>query len=56
MSNTAVLGLGGLGVTFSPLDPRIEGSNLAKVYGFFSGHKNPEHKSSGRDFKPGSRV
>ena len=25
----------------------------AEVDGFFSGRKNPEHKSSGRDFKPG---
>ena len=47
------VGLGGLGVTCSPRDPRFDGSNLAEVDGFFSGRKNPEHKSSGRDFKAG---
>ena len=26
-------------------------SNPGEVDGFFSGRKNPEHKSSGRDFK-----
>ena len=46
-------GLGGLGVTCSPRDPRFAGSNPAEVNGFFSGRKNPEHKSSGRDFKLG---
>ena len=29
------------------------GSNPTEVDGFFSGRKNPEHKSSGRDFKMG---
>ena len=43
----------GLGVTCSPRDPRFTGSNSAEVDGFFSGSKNPEHKSSGRDFKLG---
>ena len=38
--------LGGVGVKCSPRDPRFAGSNLAEVDGFFSGHKNPEHKSS----------
>ena len=42
----------GLGVTCSPRDPRFAGSNPAEVDGFFSGRKNPEHKSSGRDFRP----
>ena len=42
--------LGGLGVTCLPRDPRFAGSNPAEVNGFFSGHKNPKHKS-GRDFK-----
>ena len=46
------VGFGGLRVTWSPWDPRFVGSNPAGVNGF-SEHKNPEHKSSGRDFKPG---
>ena len=45
--------LAGLGVTCSPRDPRFAGSNSAEVDEFFSGRKNPEHKSSGRDFKLG---
>ena len=45
------VGLGGLGKTCSPQDPRFAGSNPIEVDGFFSGHKNPEQKSSGRDFK-----
>ena len=40
--------IGGLGVTCSPRDPRFTGS----YPWIFSGHKNPEHKSSGRDFNP----
>ena len=51
MTNVGGVDLGGLGVTCSPRDPRFAGSNLAEVDGFFSGLKNPEHKSSGRDFK-----
>ena len=43
------VGLGGLGVTCSPRDPRFAGSNPGEVNGFFLGRKNPEHKSSGRD-------
>ena len=46
-----MVGLGDLEVTCSPRDPRFAGSNPTKVEGFFSGRKNPEHKSSGRDFK-----
>jgi hypothetical protein len=42
-----------LGVTCSPQDPRFAGSNPAEVDVFFPGRKNPEHKSSGRDFKLG---
>ena len=49
--NLSTVGLGGLGVLCSLRDPRFVGSNPAEVDGFFSGHKNPEHKSSGRDFK-----
>ena len=40
--------LGGLGVTCLPRDPRFAGLNPAEVDGFFSEHKNPEHKSSRR--------
>ena len=47
------VGLGGLGVTCSPRDPRFAASNPSEVNGFFSERKNPEHKSSGRDFKLG---
>ena len=50
---TSHVGLGGLGVTCSPRDPRFAGSNPADVDGFFQDVKNPEHKSSGRDFKQG---
>ena len=44
--------IGGLGVTCSPRDLKFAGSNPTEVMDF-SGHKNPEHKSSGRDFKLG---
>ena len=43
--------LDGLGVKFSPQDPRFTDSNPAEVSNF-SRRKNPEHKSSERDFKP----
>ena len=46
-----MVGFGGLGITCSPRDPRFAGSNPIEVDGFFSGCKNPEHKSSGRGFK-----
>ena len=45
--------LGGLGVKYLPRDPRFAGSNPTEVDGFFSGRKNPEQKSSGREFKLG---
>ena len=49
-----VVGLGGLGVMCSPRDPKFGGLNTSEVDGFFfSGRKNHEHKSSGRDFKLG---
>ena len=51
--NLITVGIGGLGVTCSPRNPRFAGSNPAEVDGSFSGSKNPEHKSSGRDFKLG---
>ena len=47
------VGLSGLGIMCSPQDPRFTGSNPAKVDGFFLGRKNPEYKSSGKDFKLG---
>ena len=47
------VGLGGLGVTCSPRYPRFAGSNPAEVNGFFQDVKNPEHKSSERDFELG---
>ena len=52
-SVTAVHVIVGLGVTSSRRDPRFTGSNLIEVDVFFSGCKNPEHKSSGRDFRLG---
>ena len=42
----------GLGVTCSLRDPRFTDSNPAEV-DFFSGRKNPEHKSTERAFKLG---
>ena len=45
-------GLGGLGVTCSLRDPMFAGSNATEVDGFLS-LKNPERKSSVRDFKLG---
>ena len=51
--NNVLVGLGGLGVTCTPRDLRFAGSNPAEIDGSFSGRKNPEHKSSGRDFKLG---
>ena len=48
-----LIGLGGLGVTCLPRDPRFAGLNPTEVDGFFSGRKNPEHKSSVRNFKLG---
>ena len=47
-----MVGLDGLGVTCSPRDPRFAGSNPTEVDGFFL-RKNPEHKSSGRNFFAG---
>ena len=50
---TMEVGFGGLGVTCSPRDPRFAGSNPTEIDGFFSRRKNPEQKSSLRDFKLG---
>ena len=49
--NTYSVGLGDFGVTCSPRDPGFAGSNPTEVDGFFSGRKNPEHKSSEKDFR-----
>ena len=44
MSYFTEVGLGGIGITLSPRDPRFAGSNPAEVDGFFfPGHKNPDH-------------
>ena len=43
-----VIGLGGLGVTCSPRDPRFADSNPAEVDGFF---QDSEQKSSGKNLK-----
>ena len=45
-----------LGGLQEPFDPRFAASNPAEVDGLFSGRKNSEHKSSGKDFSHGSRV
>ena len=53
-ANTLVslVSLGGLGVTCLHRDSRFAGSNPTEVDGFL-GRKNPEHRSSGMDFKLG---
>ena len=56
LNYSVLVGLGSLGVTCSPWYPRFAGSNPAEMEGYFSGRKNPEHMSSGREFKLGSRV
>ena len=53
---SSLVGLDGLGETCSPRDPRFSGSNPTEVNGFFQDGKNPDHKSSWRDFKLGSQV
>ena len=45
--NMLSVGLGVLGVSCSPRDANAE------VDGYFSGRKNPEHKSCDKDFKLG---
>ena len=49
------VGLGGLGVTCSPRDPKFAGSNPTEVDGFFSECYSPEYKSSKRNFKLGPK-
>ena len=48
-----LVGLGGLGVPCSPRDVRGFKPGWGRWIFFFSGRKNPGHKSSGRDFKLG---
>ena len=45
--------LGGLGVTCSPQDPSLSGSNPTEVDGFFQDVKTLSTNLSGRDFKLG---
>ena len=52
-STVHLVGLYGLGVTCSPRGPRFVGSNQTEVDGYFQNVKNPEHKTSRRDFKLG---
>ena len=47
-----MVGYCGLGIPYSPRDPRFPGSNPAEVGWFFLGRTNSEHKFFGRDFKP----
>ena len=49
--NLCFTGLGGLGITGSPWDPNFADTKPGGGWWIFSGLKNPEHKSSGRDFK-----
>ena len=53
MLREQLVGLGGLGVTCSPRDPRLAGSHPAEVDEFFQDLKLLLHKSSGSDFKLG---
>ena len=50
------VGLGGLGVTCSHREPRFASTKQAEVDEFFSGGKTSEHKSSGRELRPWSRI
>ena len=50
------IGLGGLGVTCSPRDPRFEGSNPAEVDGFFQDVKILSTSPPGGTSIWGSRV
>ena len=47
--SSVLVSLGDFGVTCPSRDPWFAGSNPADVDGFFSGRKNPEHESSGRE-------
>ena len=49
--NIRKVGLGGLGIMCSR--SKVRGFKSGRGRWIFSGRKNPEHKSSGRDFKLG---
>ena len=51
VSQVDTVGLGGLGVTCSPRDPRFTGSNPAEVDGFFQDVKILSTSPLGRDFR-----
>ena len=48
------MGLGGLGVTYTPQDPRFAGSNPAEVDGFFQDVKIPNTNPPGGTLTWGS--
>ena len=54
--NLQLVGLGGLGVTCSPRDPRFAVSNSAEVDGFFPDVKILSTSPPGGAFSWGSRV
>ena len=56
ISNPAYVGLGGLGVTCSPRDPRFAGSNPAEVDGFFQDVKILSTSPPGGTLSWGSQV
>ena len=53
---TKLVGLGGLGVTCSPRDSRIAGSNPTEVDGFFQDVKIESRSPLGGTLSWGSRV
>ena len=50
------VGLGGLGVTYSPRDPRFAGSNPTEVYGYFQDVKILSTSPPGETLSRGSRL
>ena len=56
LTNSMAVGLGGLGVTFSPRDPRFGDSNPTEVNGFFQDVKILSTSPSGGTLSWGSRV
>ena len=55
-NNPYPVGLGGLGVTYSPRDPRFAGSNPAEVDWFFQDVKIPNTSLPGGTLSWGSRL
>ena len=51
-----ILGLGGLGETYSPRDPKFAGTNLAEVDGFFQDVKILSTSPPGGTLSWGSRI